>query len=115
MQLIVAENFGHFCAMIITFVRKGRHHFSDAFTLEKSLTDVTHALFDSLRFGCKQGHLEIRLDSGVVFGQLYTLQTSQNGLLDELFITAYMSSIYGNGAKALFLASHFISGVNALL
>lgn len=35
MQLIIAESFGHFCAMIITFVRKGRHHFSDAFTLEK--------------------------------------------------------------------------------
>ena len=34
-QLIIAENSGHFCAMIITFVRKGRHHFSDAFTLEK--------------------------------------------------------------------------------
>ena len=37
MQLIIAENFGHFCALIITFVRKGRHHFSDVFTLDKNL------------------------------------------------------------------------------
>ena len=35
MQLIIAESFGHFCVMIITLVRKGRHHLSDVFTLEK--------------------------------------------------------------------------------